>query len=256
MSARKASCSGPDSSTGGRSMPGMSPSDCARRRTSKAYACQARTSGVLMVAAARRLTRSRSVAADSREGVSTRIRWGSVPAAIRRATPSTTTVLRPVPGAPSTSTGPCPADRSTTVRCAGSSSTGTWAVSVPRGGRTRQEASRCVRMGSSHHVPPTRIRAWVTPSTVVPCPPRTTPTTPPSPPSSTPRSRPPPRVPPLAPNRRPSSPRSSIRSPEPPRIPVTDPPGQHHTGRDQPGRARQSRVRPPHLWRRPRPRGW
>ncbi|GAA2506538.1 hypothetical protein GCM10010434_060000 [Winogradskya humida] len=57
--------------------------------------------------------------APRRPNVSTRIRSGSTPAATRAATASTSTVVFPVPGPPTTSNGPdvCPI----TYRCNGSS---------------------------------------------------------------------------------------------------------------------------------------
>ena len=50
--------------------------------------------------------RSRSAAEPRRPKVSTRIRSGSTPDAIRAATDSTRTVVLPVPGPPITSSGP------------------------------------------------------------------------------------------------------------------------------------------------------
>ncbi len=50
--------------------------------------------------------RSRSSIAALRLNVSTRIRSGSVPRSIRRATDSTSVVVLPVPGPASTSSGP------------------------------------------------------------------------------------------------------------------------------------------------------
>lgn len=77
--------------------------------------------------------RSRSSIAALRLKVSTRIRSGSVPRSIRRATASTSVVVLPVPGPASTSSGP-PAC-STTARWYSSSTGG---VGSARGLRTRR----------------------------------------------------------------------------------------------------------------------
>ena len=82
-----------------------------------------RTSGSADTCCATRAsTRSRSRAAPRRPKVSTNNWSGGVPSAIRAATDSTSVVVLPVPGPPSTSR--APARCAVTARCASSSATG------------------------------------------------------------------------------------------------------------------------------------
>ncbi len=112
------SCSGPVSSRGD----GSPRSAAARRSNPKAYAGKVRTSGSRSTrwpsCAIRASMRCRSAVAPRRPKVSTRIRSGSTPSATRAATASTSVLVLPVPGPPSTSIGPsvCP----TTSACTGS----------------------------------------------------------------------------------------------------------------------------------------
>ena len=134
------SCSGPVSSRGD----GSPRSAAARRSNPKAYAGKVRTSGSRSTRwpswAIRASMRWRSAVAPRRPKVSTRIRSGSTPSATRAATASTSVLVLPVPGPPSTSIGPsvCP----TTSACTGS------ARQPPPDGQ----------LGPGHAIGPTRTR--------------------------------------------------------------------------------------------------
>ncbi len=100
------SCSGPVSRRGD----GSPRSAAARRSRANAYAWKVRTKGSWTIRpgspAIRASMRSRSAWAPRRPNVRIRIRSGSTPAAIRAATASTSIVVLPVPGPPTTSSGP------------------------------------------------------------------------------------------------------------------------------------------------------
>ena len=115
------SCSGPDSSFGGRGS-GRMPSALARRIRSKAYDAQVRAGVVLRLRSSRAVKRSRSVSAASRPGARMSIRSGSRPSRwARRTAASTSTVDLPVPGAPGIRTGPEPCGTSTAASWSGDS---------------------------------------------------------------------------------------------------------------------------------------